>query len=436
MRPRPVAAVLAALFAGASLAARAQDVDAERSRTLVVGTPAGARTDRVDGARSGLARSRLPASGLRIQWRAPAGAPLDQGPLVDAHGNTYAVAVRGDAVAVGPDGVERWRIPTGALGPGPAALLSDDTLAFVDGAGIAVAVRAGAVRWRTKIGAPDPERPAPLPMADGGVVVATSRELALLDADGHERAHATLPEPPVGPLVAAQGRVVVVAASGSVWGWSPGAPEPVRIATLGSAPDGGPALADDHTLLVVDGGRTTLAAVDLLRGTTSARAVGTGGAWMGPPAMRGDVATVLFAGPASTLAVSVDGAGREVSRAVLLARPALARDAGAPLPGAEAGPLLVDATATLVFALPDGGVGATLMGGGGAGPDSAVEILSEACPRLGGLAASAHIEPPVAGLAPLANGSFVAACRSGTLVAVSGQPAVRQPSGRPGPGAL
>jgi hypothetical protein len=422
-----------AVLALAAPTARAQTVDAERSRTLTVGLPPGARAEQVDAARTGLARTPLPASGLRVAWRAPAGGPLEHAPLVDAHGTTYVVTARGDALAIGPDGAERWRATTGGLGPGPAALLADDTLVFVDATGVAIAVREGTVRWRAKIGAADPDRAAPLPLVDGGVVVATSRELAVLDSEGHERARTTLPEPCSGPLVAALGRVVAVGTSGVVWTWAPGAPEATRAASFTSAPDSGAAMADDHTLVAVVGGHTTLAAVDLLRGATSSRAIASGGVWRGAPAMRGEVATLVLTSPSGESALSLDASGRELSRALLFARSGLVRvDAGAPpTSGAGGEPLLVDPGGTLVFTTPEGAFGASPMG---TSSDPPVEVLTDVCPRPGALGGGPTGQSPVAGLAPLVPGTFVAACRSGTVVAIAGSPADPRPPAGPGAG--
>jgi hypothetical protein len=419
---------LAVLAAGAltlaDVAARAQAVDPARPRTLVVGVPAGARTDRVDAARTGFARTALPARGLRIAWRTPMGAPLEHGPLVDARGTTYVVTTRGEAVAVGPDGNESWRVQTGAVDPGPAALLSDDTLVWVDGAGEAVAVRDAGVRWRTRVGHPDAlTPPAPLPLDDGGVIVATARDLALLDAGGHERARTAFPEFIVGPLLSAVGRAVAIGTSGTVWTWAPGADEPSRLGSFGSATSGGAALAGDHTLVAVVAGQTTLAAVDLLRGTTTTRAVAPGGLWLGPPAMRGETATLALFGPTSELAVTIDASGRELARALLAAHPpALRGDAGPAEPPPGSFSLLADGAGTVAFATLDGAVGAASMGPGG---DGAVETVSEACPRPGALSALAGATMSAVGIAPLAPATFVVTCRSGTLVAVTGSVGVR-----------
>ncbi len=433
LRSRPWACAVAAAAGALARTAHGQAIDVERAYALVVGAPPGARADRVDAGRTGYARTPLPASGLRVAWRNSAGGALDGPPLVDARGTTYVVAAHGEVVAIGEDGAERWRAPTGGLEPGPPALLADDTLVFVDASGAATAVRDGSVRWRTRVGPADAEPLAPLPLGNGGVVVGTAQGLVQLDADGHARARVELPEPCAGPLVAALGRVVAVAESGVVWGWTPGAPEAVRLGSFGSSPDTGAALASDRTLVAVVGDQTTLAALDLVRGTSTTRAVATGGQeWFGPPAMRGEVATLVLQGPAGELAVTLDGAGRELSRALLVARAAPGRvDAGAaPAPGGAGGgmakrPLLVDAAGTVAFGTLDGGLGVVPLGSA----DPAVEVLAEACPGVGSLAAAPTGVPRVAGLAPLAAGSFVATCRSGAVVAVTGRAA--PPAGGP-----
>ncbi len=248
--------------------------------------------------------------------------PSNTPPLVDARGATYVVGTRGEAIAIARDGTERWRLATGAVDPGPPPLRADDTHGWVVGARAALAVRVAAVRWRARVGARfDGGAPAPLPLDDGGVVVATTRDLTLLDAEGHERARAVLPEPVTSPLLAALGRVVAVAASGTIWTWLPGAREPSRLGSFGGPTEGGASLAGDHTVVAVATGQTTLAAVDLVRGTTTTRAMPPGGLWLGPPTLRGDTATLTLLGSTSDFAVTVDASGRELARALLTTHP-------------------------------------------------------------------------------------------------------------------
>jgi hypothetical protein len=413
--------------------ARAQTIETARPRTLVVGAPEGARSERADAARTGLARGLLPTSRLHTEWRVSTGTALEQAPLVDARGVTYVIGARGEVIAIARSGAELWRAPTGGVDGGPGVLLSDDTLVFVDGAGTAVAVREGRVRWRSRFGRPGsdgttPSVPAPatlaapLPLEDGGVIVATTHELAVLDAEGRERARTTFREPLAGPLVSALGRVVAVDRTGAVFTWLPGSPEPVRIGAFGSPIAFGSALADDHTLAAVLAGGTTFAAIDLREGTLGTRAVapgGSAGTWLGPPAMRGANATLVLLGSTSELAVTLDPSGREVARALLAThQPAPRLDAGAPaleVPRAKA-TFVVDVAGTLAFVTLAGDAGAAVASGTGT---EAVELLSDVCPRLPSALATGGA-PAAAGIAPVGTGSFVVACRSGTVVSVGG----------------
>jgi hypothetical protein len=416
---RTASAVLAAgATAAAAMAAAGaawgQPLIVERARTLVVGTPAGgARTDRVDGARTGRTRADLPSSGLRTEWRTPLGTLVEHAPLVDERGTTYVVGTRGEIVAIARDGSERWRASTGAAQPGPAALLADDTLVFVDAAGEAVAVRDGSVRWRHRFGRTDAARPAPLPLDDGGLVVATTHELAVLDADGRERARATLPEPTVLPLVAALGKVVAIGLSGTVWSWTPGADEPGRIATFGSSVHAGAALADDHTLVGVTAGQAHVTAVDLARGTARTLAVAPAGVWLGPPAMRGSEAYLVLLTPTSEIALAIDAAGNELGRTLLaLHPPAAGADAGgAASPPAPHTPPLVDAHGSFAFATADGAIGVVR--------GTTVELLGEACEPPAG--STARAAPTVVGLASLEAGALVAVCHAGAVLAITGR---------------
>jgi hypothetical protein len=413
-------------LAAAAAGAGAQTADVQRPRTLVIGTPGGgARTDRVDAARSGRSSTPLPLAeggGLRIEWRAALGASVDVAPVVDARGTTYVAGTRGEVVAVARDGSEKWRVSTGAIQPSAPALLSDDSLVFADAAGEVVAVREGAVRWRVRFGRADPARttpPAPVALDDGGIVVATSRDLAVLDAEGHERARTTLPEPTTFPLVSALGKVVAVTASGAVWTWTPGASEVTRVASFGGPIDDGAALADDHTLLAVTSGRQHLVAVDLVRGTTTTRAITPTGLWLGPPSVAAGTAHLLLQAPTSELALAVDASGAETSRALLTTHPPpISTDGGAAqLVALPHTPLLVDAAGTLAFATAEGSVG--VVSGG------VVDVVADVCPPAPGPRGAVAA---TAALAPLGAGAFVAACRSGTLLAVRSGGAGEKPA--------
>jgi hypothetical protein len=449
MKWRTATAVAVALLAWPT--ARAQTLDAERPATWVTGRPAGgARFDRVDASRSGLTSTLLPASGLRTAWHASLGVAIEQAPVVDAQETTYVVGVRGEVIALGPQGEERWRASSGSTDPGPLALLSDDSVVFVDAAGEAVAVRQGAVRWRAHFGRGGTFRPAPLPLDDGGVVVATSHELAVLDAEGGVRSRVVLSEPMATPLLSAGGRIIVVGASGAVWEWVPGAADATRVSTFGSAVDGTAVLTGTRgqMLLAVTGRQARLATIDLEKRASAAvaRAVAPGGRWLGPPAVEGNMFFLQLLTPTGELAVVVDSSGTELARTVIALRPGPSPANGLPSPTAASSASasgasvaaadasaaaismpphtapIVDANGTLAFATSDGALGVVA---GLAAGTPVVEVVVDACPPAlsassTGRASGGVDAAVVAGLAPLGRGGFVAACASGTVLAVRG----------------
>jgi outer membrane protein assembly factor BamB len=445
-RPRvgaPLALALAvAILAAASGAARAQRVDAERPRTLVVGAPAGARADRGDGARAGHALP-LPRGSLRVAWRTALGTFLEHAPVVDARGGSYLVTLRGDVIALGPDGGERWRVPTGATQPGAAALLADDTVVFADTAGQAIAVRDASVRWRARFARPDADPQAPIALDDGGVVVATGHEIAVLDVDGNDRARAVLPEVPAGPPLWTDGRVLVIGVDGGVWSWARGAAPPERIGAFPSPVDGGAALADARTLVGVEARDDTLVAFDLAHppnlesGAITTRAVSSRRGWRGPPAVAtggaGDRVFVLGAGPSgAVVATAIDGSGEDAQRATLAPRTPLlpsSADAGATgLPATVAPtPPIVDASGTLAFATQDGAVGVASFSADGStrgegAPAPLLDRVGDACPApLAAVPGSNGPARAVTGFAALPGEVLLVVCRSGAVLALRGR---------------
>jgi PQQ-like domain len=404
-----------------------QTIDVERPRTLVVGMPSvGARTDRIDPSRTGHVRAMLPHSDLRTEWRVSLGEPVQRGPLVDARGVTYVVGTHGDVLAISRDGTEKWRASTGTRQPGPAVLLSDDTFVFVDSGGDVVALREGTARWRARLGEKDGENrdyPAPLPLRDGGVAVATAHALTVFDAEGHERARAEMIEETSVPLLAALGRVVVVGSSGAVWAWTPGALELDRIAGFRARISDGAALEDDRTLVGVDG-QSRLLALDLLRGTVTTRATAPPGTLLlGPPATRGTATYLLRLTPTNEEVVGVDERGVEVLRTTVGSHVAAVSVDGGPGPVAlppHTAPL-VDNDETVAFATTTGAVGTANRTG--------AALLPFACPQS---VPAIPRAPPVAGLAPLGEDAFVAVCSAGMVLAVRGRSAPTQPSQQSG----
>jgi hypothetical protein len=443
-----VALAVGALVGLGSATATAQPFAGDRTLVVMVGAPVGgARMARIDASRRALAPSILPSSRLQTEWRTALGFIAQQGPLVDSKGRTYVVGESGEVVVIGRDGTVLSRTATRGTQPGPAALLSDDTLVFVDGAGEAVAVRDGAVIWRSRFGRASPLHAAPVALDDGGVVVASGPDLAVLDSTGAERARVVLPEPTSHPLLSALGKVVVVGDSGAVWTWAPSAEKAVRVGGFGSDIDGSAALVDAHTLVATARTQTHLSTVDLIRGVDTKLVGPLGGErWLGPPAVdsSGVVCAVQIT-PAGEVAVAIDASGSERGR-TLLAGPVGARaldkvdppSARAPLSPpstastpptpsriASTTPLVVDGEGHLAFATLAGSIGvATGLVAPVDAPqaqNAVVELVADACAPSPGRPGA---EAAVVGLAPLPPRGLVALCRSGLVVAVKeGRPA-------------
>lgn len=427
MKRRARAAILTAALACALGAwhvdrdARAQRIEPARPKTLTVG---GARalqgTDRVDGRRHGATRARLPTHALRVAWKRNFGQIIEHTPLVTGDANDVAVIVNYNELVVlaAADGAERSRTLLGSGNVGPPAALADGTIVAVVSSGEVVGVLRGVVRFRTRLhggGRPVVGRVSPLPLDDGGIIVGATTELVALDADGGVRARAPVPEPLVGPLLAGADQAIAVAASGNVYGWSPGR-EVKKLGSFGQWVDGGAAVLGGGSLLAVTGA-AQLTALDLRRGTTAALASAPTGLYLGPPAILGTTAYVLGVTQAHTFLVGLDDGGREVTRTGLgSAASLLSADGGAPVPsavGARAGPL-VDAAGTVAFATPDAQLGV-------ASPSGGVQLLTETPWAARMTAASSHRTSAggVIGMAPLPNG-FVAASDAGTVLAVAG----------------
>ncbi len=407
------------LVAGVALA---QPIDPRRPLTLRVGAPEGASpTDRVDPGRRGLVRQGLPVGALHVTWRKALGQALESAPLVIEGGDIALVAGRSDLVVLRADGEERSRTSIGAAAASPPTATSDGTVVVVTSGGDAIGVRAGAIRFRAHVGDRGAfSRAAPLPLDDGGAVVASGDELVALDARGGVRARASLSEVVVASPLATRGRVLALTSSGAVHAWTPGR-DPERLGSLGGLADGGGALADENTLLaVVDG--TRLVAFDLTHRTTSTRSTANGGLYLGPPATRNGTAEILSMTPGRSFLLGVRASGEEAHR-ILLPGAALTAppDGGAPtlVVGPHVGPL-VDRTGAIAFATPDGHVGVV-------SAEGATELLADLpCARVWG---TGRGEAPsgagasgtgIVALVPSRPGGMIVACDSGTVVAIDG----------------
>jgi outer membrane protein assembly factor BamB len=352
---------------------------------------------------------------------------------VDDQGRIYLVGTAGDVVCLDAGGAVVWRVATQSPEPGPPVLLSDRTLVFVDGWGQAIAVRDGRVQWRTPIGHAGFIHPSPIPLESGGVVVATSTELAVLDPSGGSDGRAVIAEPINGPLVSSLDRVFAVSDIGNVWAWRPGPSEPERIASFGTPMAAAAALVNDHTLLATTRDRTELIALDLRSGASVARASSGDGYWIAGAPVVAEALVTLWVGGTGEFAVVFDRSGTELEREWVGTASASAVDTA---PGAFVGPtLLVDAQGSVAFDGARGGVSVAAIpragmaekavpGGAGAAGGREVRTMSsilELCAgargaRGGGPSARAY---PVVGMAPLPPRSLVVACRSGSVVAVA-----------------
>lgn len=435
-------AARAALAAAAIIEIGSTSVSAQQFRVdgplvMVVGTPkGGARMARIDASRRGLAASPLPAAGLETEWRTALDFAPQQGPVVDSKGLSYVVGENGEVATLGRDGTILFRVTTRAARPGPPALLSDDTLVFVDGSGEAVAVRDGSVTWRSRFGIATNAASAPIALEDGGVVVASGPDLAVLDAAGRERARIVLPQPTSHPLLTGLGRVVVVDDGGGIWSWTPGAGKAEREGTFGSDIDDSAALADDHTLVATARSRSHVSTFDLLRRTGRTVAGPSGGLWLGPPAVdEGRRFYAIQNTVSGELMVAFDASGIELGHTAL-GGPTRMRDPNkriSPSDTPPSTPPIIDANGHVAFATTDGSIGVVsglLAEQARVGPAlaeiAAVELVSEVCSAL---PTAAHAQgavpavPAVIGLAPLPPSGLVAACRSGFVVAVKARTA-------------
>ena len=406
MRRLAFVAAAAALACVAGLAV-ADKLDPRRPASFVVGTPRGVSPmPRVDVRRRAMSDQPLPRIPHK-QWNRSVGTRVvEHPPLVGDKGEIVVTTMGGEVSWLDDHGVEVGHVMLGAAGSGPPTLLADGTVVAVSTTGEAIGATKAGVRFRTRLGgerAAGPNAPAPLPLDDGGVVVATATELDALDADGNVRAKATLTEGLAGPLIALGGRVLATTVSGVVYGWTPGR-EAVRVGSFGGPTDGGAAALDDHTLVaVVDA--TRIVALDVDRGVSVPRAGPAPGFYLGPLAVRGSVVYGMLQTPTQTFVVGIDAAGQETLRAAVAQQSALAVDGGVAVlvVPAHTG-VLVDASGTVAFATPEGGVGVV-------DPSGVVNLAAETpCARGYGRAGRGST---VAGLTPAGAGGLIVACDSG-----------------------
>jgi hypothetical protein len=416
---------LGALLPTGSIAL-ADAIDPSLPRAVVVGAPRGAApSERLDAARTGRTRTRLPQPPIEL-WRRHITGGIEQLPVVDADDNILIALTAPEAIKLGPDGKEIWRVRLGAASPvAPPVLTSDGTMVVITAAGQAWGISPnGAVRFTTPLGVRGRDiETTPLPLRDGGLVVASGPTLLELDRDGAVRARTALDTKPgspdsrvTGALLAAPpgdaslaGATLFTTETGAVYSFRPpGLPR--KLGSFGGLAKKGAVLVDARTLLAVVENRR-IVALDLPTGTTHVRASAAPlGFFDGPvtlgPASRGGLALVAHQ---SGLLLGFDAAGNEKLR-LALEKPPPAPDAGAP--GASGGvmggsigffgpielkpspPLIVDPAGSIGFARVNGRVGVV-------GPEGNLALAGE---RV----CSAPI-----GVVPAGDKRMLLACRDG-----------------------
>jgi hypothetical protein len=404
---------------------------------VVVGQQAGpAPTVRNDAHRDGLTTSAFPRAPLKIDWHfAVGGGQIEQPPVITNEA-IIVVTTHGEVVWVPHDAhdgrseIARQTLGIAATSTSPPAITSDGTVVVVGGASeaSAVGIDKSGVRFRTQLGgrfevSEAIDAVAPLALDDGGVVVATSSEIALLDATGNVRLRAALPDAFAGPLLAGGSapthRIFGVTKAGVVYAWAPGGAngrDVVRVGSFqGSGVQGGAIMTSDDTLLAVVGD-SRLMTLDVRQGLSVPLATFAGGAYLGPVAYRRGVAYAMAGVTARTFAIAIDASGQEVLRVPVATSPLVTGDAGAVgyvVPAHV--PIAVDDTGTLAFAAPDGPIGVV-------DPAGVVTSLDGVCTRMrqnGRAATSITTDGP---------GAFVVTCASSHVVRiVHGQGAVDTP---------
>jgi hypothetical protein len=387
-----LAAAAALTVFGAQVASGSEPIDPSLPQRWTVGAPRGAAPmARVDAQRSGRSADPLP-SAPRVLWRARVQGGVGHAVAVDGSGSVVVASQIATLSEIRADGRIAWTARTGAT---PAAsapvLLSDGTRVVLNGGGELLGFdAAGKPRMAVKLSLVTSGRVAePLPLDDGGLIVAAGRTALRLDRAGSPRASTRLDAEIV--VLAARGvETLLVTERGDVHAWHPPA-EPRKLGSFAGRVDGA-AVARGRMTAVVDQRR--LVDLELGTGLRSERAQAPGGL-SGPPALLAD---------GSSRTVSLDGLllihdarGNETER-VALEPATLLGDAGVSLFGiAGVSPaVIVDLEQRVGFVRP--------------GLDAGIV---DASGTLRAAKGAACLDP--IGVAPAGPARMVLACRSGVV---------------------
>lgn len=408
------AAFTAAGVSFAAAGALASGIDPSLPAVVHVGAPpAPAPVDRLDVARTGRSRLPLPESPVET-GRRTVGASA-QIPVVHADGGMTVALAAPEILRLGPDGAELGRT---RLGTSPAARAPVVT----SGGGVAVLTTAPSVVFLSRAGkivstVPLSRTAFPVgasgasasdgfssiaPTSDGAVVVASGASIVEVDASGHVRLSATLPdrERIAADLVQSPAGWIVPTQSGAIFAVRPPA-APKKIGSFGAPVTSGPVLAGGRAL-VAQVGSGRVAALDLVTGAVVTHVVETS-LFSFDGAFVLDGSGGLWITTSEGVLVGVDKSGAEVQRVGIdrAAAPVVVTGGGR---GVVAAPPV--STRTVLLVDPDGRVAFARSGGrvGVRGADGTVRIAPErACAT------------PTA-ILPMAKTSFAVVCREGTVI--------------------
>jgi hypothetical protein len=384
-----VAAALSLLIAGA--ASGAERLDPTLPHAWVVGSPRGAAPMvRLDAERSGRAPEALPRA-PRVLWRSRVPGGIAHPVTVDDQGALIVSSPIAALTQIAAGGKTLWTVQTGATPPVTAPVLTSDgtRVVLTSGGDLLGFDRAGRRRFSVLLPLAAVRNVAePLPLDDGGLVVAGGRSVLRLDRGGSLQARALL-DADVTVLLSRGRATLIITERGDVAEWHPPS-APTKIASFAGRVDGA-ARFGSTLIAVVDQAR--LIDLDLVTGARHERLempLGLSG-W---PSLLPDGGTRIVT--LDGLLLGHDSRANETQR-VALEPPTLLGSAGAPSAPASASPsVIVDAKGRVGFVRPGLAAG-----------------VVDASGTIHSAEGAACLDP--VGVTPAGLGRMVLACRSGAL---------------------